>query len=43
MHALLPDSTLRVIDGAAHMPNLERPEEFDEALGEFLARLDDHS
>jgi 3-oxoadipate enol-lactonase len=43
MHALLPDSTLRVIDGAAHMPNLERPEEFDEALGEFLARLDHHS
>ncbi|MFF5477076.1 alpha/beta fold hydrolase [Streptomyces sp. NPDC012935] len=40
MHAALPDSTLRVIAGAAHMPNLERPAEFDEALGEFLARVD---
>jgi pimeloyl-ACP methyl ester carboxylesterase len=40
MHALLPDSTLRVVEGAAHMPNLERAEEFNEALGEFLARVD---
>jgi pimeloyl-ACP methyl ester carboxylesterase len=40
MHALLPDSTLRVVEGAAHMPNLERAKEFNEALGEFLARVD---
>jgi pimeloyl-ACP methyl ester carboxylesterase len=40
MHAALPDSTLRVIEGAAHMPNLERAAEFNEALGEFLARVD---
>ncbi|MEU0383783.1 alpha/beta fold hydrolase [Streptomyces chartreusis] len=40
MHAALPDATLRVIEGTAHMPNLERPEEFDRALGEFLARVD---
>ncbi|WP_037846607.1 alpha/beta fold hydrolase [Streptomyces sp. NRRL S-474] len=40
MHAALPDSALHVIDGAAHMPNLERPEEFDRALREFLARVD---
>ncbi len=40
MHAALPDSALRVIAGAAHMPNLERPEEFNEALGAFLARVD---
>ncbi|MFI6009479.1 alpha/beta fold hydrolase [Streptomyces sp. NPDC051243] len=40
MHAALRDSTLRVIDGAAHMPNLERPGEFNEALGAFLARVD---
>jgi len=40
MHALLPDSTLRVIAGAGHMPNLERPEEFNEALEEFLTRVD---
>ncbi|MBT2418622.1 alpha/beta fold hydrolase [Streptomyces sp. ISL-22] len=42
MHVALPDSTLRVIEGAAHMPNLERPGEFNEALGEFLARVDTH-
>ncbi|MFE9765373.1 alpha/beta fold hydrolase [Streptomyces sp. NPDC005808] len=40
MHAALPDSTLRVIDSAAHMPNLERPEEFNEALAGFLAEVD---
>lgn len=41
MHAALPDSTLRVIDSAAHLPNLERPEEFNETLSAFLARVDD--
>ncbi|MFJ9563368.1 alpha/beta fold hydrolase [Streptomyces fuscichromogenes] len=41
MHALLPDAALRVIDRAAHLPNLERPEEFNEALAEFLARVDE--
>ncbi|WP_046727699.1 alpha/beta fold hydrolase [Streptomyces humi] len=40
MHALLPDAALRVIDGSAHMPNLERPAEFNRVLGEFLARVD---
>ncbi|MFF0854960.1 alpha/beta fold hydrolase [Streptomyces sp. NPDC003280] len=40
MHALLPHSTLHVSEGAAHMPNLERPEEFNEVLGRFLARVD---
>ncbi|MFF0779334.1 alpha/beta fold hydrolase [Streptomyces sp. NPDC003720] len=40
MHALLPDSALHVSKGAAHMPNLERPEEFNEVLGRFLARVD---
>ncbi|MGQ4429812.1 alpha/beta fold hydrolase, partial [Streptomyces sp. SAS_260] len=39
MHAALPDSTLRVIEGAAHLPNLERPEEFNEMLREFLVRV----
>ncbi|MFE9440458.1 alpha/beta fold hydrolase [Streptomyces sp. NPDC006602] len=43
MHAALPDSTLLVIEGAAHMPNLERPKEFNAALGEFLARVDGRS
>lgn len=36
MHAALPDSTLEVVEGAAHLPNLERPELFDAALGRFL-------
>ncbi|KOV91933.1 alpha/beta fold hydrolase [Streptomyces sp. NRRL B-3648] len=40
MHAALPDSALHVIEGAAHLPNLERPEEFNRALAAFLARLD---
>ncbi|MFH0517315.1 alpha/beta fold hydrolase [Streptomyces sp. M41] len=40
MHAALPDSTLRVIARAAHMPNLERPAEFDAALEAFLTRID---
>ncbi|MEW2285089.1 alpha/beta fold hydrolase [Streptomyces sp. NPDC047841] len=40
MHASLPDSVLHVVEGAAHLPNLERPEEFNRALARFLARLD---
>lgn len=40
MHAALPFSELRVIEGAAHMPNLERPTEFNEALDAFLTRVD---
>jgi len=38
MHERIPDSTLAVIDGAAHMPNLERPAEFNAVLRKFLAR-----
>ncbi|MGQ4384680.1 alpha/beta fold hydrolase [Streptomyces sp. SAS_270] len=41
MHAALPDSTLRVIDSAAHLPNLERAEEFNGTMETFLARVDD--
>ncbi|MFC3573573.1 alpha/beta fold hydrolase [Streptomyces yaanensis] len=40
LHAALPDAVLNVVAGAAHLPNLERPEEFNKALGEFLARVD---
>ncbi|MFB7931663.1 alpha/beta fold hydrolase [Streptomyces sp. NPDC056039] len=40
MHTALPDSALHIIDGAAHMPNLERPAVFDQALAELLARVD---
>jgi pimeloyl-ACP methyl ester carboxylesterase len=39
MHALLPHSTLVVVERAAHLPNLERPEDFDAALGAFLDSL----
>ncbi|MFI9150955.1 alpha/beta fold hydrolase [Streptomyces sp. NPDC053367] len=41
LHAALPDSALHVVEGAAHMPNLERPEEFDTALARLLARVDE--
>jgi pimeloyl-ACP methyl ester carboxylesterase len=41
MHAALPQSTLAVVESAAHMPNLERPAEFNAALAEFLARIGD--
>jgi pimeloyl-ACP methyl ester carboxylesterase len=39
MHALLPDSTLTVIDRAAHLPNLEQPDAFNTALHTFLDRV----
>lgn len=39
MHKLIPNSWLVVIDGAGHMPNLERPAEFDQALLAFLHTL----
>ncbi|QMU75670.1 alpha/beta fold hydrolase [Streptacidiphilus sp. PB12-B1b] len=39
MHEQLPDSTLVVVEGAAHMPNLERADAFDAALLAFLERL----
>ncbi|MFC7612812.1 alpha/beta fold hydrolase [Actinokineospora soli] len=32
----LPNGRLLVVEGAAHMPNLERPEVFNAALAEFL-------
>jgi pimeloyl-ACP methyl ester carboxylesterase len=36
MHELVPGSTLAVVDGAGHLPNLERPAAFDQALLAFL-------
>lgn len=38
MHQQLPDSTLAIIEGSAHMPNLERPAEFNAALARFLGQ-----
>ncbi|MFE0172450.1 alpha/beta fold hydrolase [Streptomyces sp. NPDC059002] len=39
MHAALPDSALHVIESAAHLPNLERPTEFNEAMATWLTRI----
>ncbi|KAA0933393.1 alpha/beta fold hydrolase [Streptomyces apricus] len=39
MHAGIPGSALHVVKGAAHLPNLERPEPFNKALAELLARV----
>lgn len=39
MHALIEGSRLRVIEGAGHVSNVERPEEFDRALALFLESL----
>lgn len=38
MHELLVDSRLAVINGAGHLPTLERPEETNTALAEWLER-----
>ena len=40
MHDLLPHSVLHVVRGAAHLPNLERPTDFNEALARFLATVE---
>lgn len=39
MHEAIAGSALQVVRGAAHLPNLERPAEFNEALAGLLARL----
>lgn len=39
MHSSLPDSTLVVVPGTGHMPNLERVDEFNAALTAFLQGL----
>ncbi|SHL78000.1 alpha/beta fold hydrolase [Streptomyces yunnanensis] len=39
IHQATPGSRLTVIQGAGHMPNLERPEEFNATLTEFLATM----
>lgn len=36
MHSLIAGSTLLVVDGAGHMPNLEREAVFGDAVGTFL-------
>jgi hypothetical protein len=39
MHERMKNSTLVMIEGAAHMPNLERPAEFNGALRDFLESI----
>lgn len=39
MHSLLKTSTLVWMNGVGHMPNLERPAEFNAAMERFLSRL----
>ena len=38
MHVRIPDSMVEVIEGAGHVPNLERPERFNEVVCRFLER-----
>lgn len=40
MHEHISDSRLVVVDGAGHMPNIERPNEFNRAVADFLARVE---
>ncbi len=37
MASRIPGATLAVVDGAGHLPNLERPHEFNTALERFLS------
>jgi pimeloyl-ACP methyl ester carboxylesterase len=35
-----PNGRAVVLDGVGHLPNLERPEEFNSLVGRFLAELE---
>lgn len=39
MHERIPNATLAVVERAGHMPNLERPAQFNDALERFLHSL----
>ena len=39
MQACMPQATYRVIDGAGHLPTLERPSETTEALRQWLTSI----
>ncbi|WP_336512079.1 alpha/beta fold hydrolase [Pseudaestuariivita rosea] len=41
MHDLIPGSTLQIIDGAGHLPTLERAEQTTDALRRWLKEIDD--
>jgi len=40
MHAAIPGSTLVVIEGVGHVPNVEAPEQFGSEVREFLSSVD---
>jgi pimeloyl-ACP methyl ester carboxylesterase len=40
MYRSIPNATLAVIDGAGHLPNLERPTAFNDVLRDFLAKIE---
>jgi 3-oxoadipate enol-lactonase len=39
LHERIPESRIAVIAGAGHISNLDRPEEFDRVVGDFLLSL----
>lgn len=44
IHQQVPESTMVIVDGAGHLPNLERPREFDSAVQQFLHTIEsEHS
>ena len=43
MHVQVPDSIVEIIEGAGHLPNLERPERFNEVLRRFLDQARDRT
>ena len=40
MHQLMPQSTLRIIENAGHLPTLEQPQQATEALRAWLQEID---
>jgi pimeloyl-ACP methyl ester carboxylesterase len=36
MHVLVPDSVVEIVEGAGHLPNLERPDRFNTLLRRFM-------
>jgi 3-oxoadipate enol-lactonase len=39
--SLIPDSRLRIIPGASHLANLDKPAEFNRAIDDFLAAVEE--
>ena len=39
LHRLVPQMRNRMIDGTSHWPHLDKPDEFDRVLDDFLASV----